>query len=247
VLPLGQADGEAPPAALRGKRVAVVQSNYIPWKGYFDLIAGVDVFVLYDDAQYTRRDWRNRNRIKTAQGVQWLTVPVQVTGKYHQLIREVVVSDPGWAAAHWRTLIHHYGKAAGFTEVAPALEGLYRDVAATQRLSEINYHFLTGINKLLGIATPLKWSSELELTGDRTQRLLGMCRQLGAVTYVSGPTARGYLEERLFQDAGIGVEWADYSAYPEYRQLHPPFDHHVSIVDLLLNEGTAARRFLKHA
>lgn len=228
-------------------RVAIVQSNYIPWKGYFDLIAGVDTFVLYDDAQYTKRDWRNRNRIKTAQGVQWLTLPVQVTGKYLQLIREVLVSDPAWAETHWRTLTHHYGKAAGFAEVAPAIEGLYREAAASQRLSEINHLFLTGINKLLGITTPFRWSNELELTGDRSDRLLGMCRQLGADTYVSGPSARDYLDERLFQDAGIAVEWADYSGYPEYRQLHPPFDHHVSIVDLLLNEGIKARQFLKHA
>ena len=228
-------------------RVAIVQSNYIPWKGYFDLMAGVDMFVLYDDAQYTKRDWRNRNRIKTAQGVQWLTLPVQVTGKYLQLIREVVVSDPGWAATHWRTLMHHYGKAAGFAQIAPALEGLYREAAASQRLSEINHLFLAGINKLLGITTPLRWSSELELTGDRSGRLLGMCRQLGADTYVSGPSARDYLDERLFQEAGITVEWADYSGYPEYRQLYPPFDHYVSIIDLLLNEGTEARQFLKHA
>ncbi len=228
-------------------RAAIVQSNYIPWKGYFDLIAGVDVFVLYDDAQYTRRDWRNRNRIKTAQGAQWLTVPVQVTGKYLQPVREVVISDPGWAETHWRTLVHHYSKAAGFAQLAPALEALYRDVADKPRLSDINHHLLAGIGKLLGIATPLRWSSELELTGDRSERLLNMCRQLGATTYVSGPMARDYLDERLFQDAGIAVEWADYSGYPEYRQLHPPFDHHVSIVDLLLNEGTKARQFLKHA
>ena len=228
-------------------RVAIVQSNYIPWKGYFDLIAGVDVFVLYDDAQYTKRDWRNRNKIKTAQGVQWLTVPVQVTGKYLQPIREVAISDPGWAETHWRTLVHHYSKAAGFSRMAPALEALYREVASITLLSDINLHLLTGMCQLLGIATPIRRSSELELTGDRSERLLGMCRQLGAASYVSGPSARDYLDERLFQDAGIAVEWADYSGYSEYRQLHPPFDHHVSIVDLLLNEGTEARQFLKHA
>ena len=228
-------------------KVAIVQSNYIPWKGYFDLIAGVDVFVLYDDVQYTKRDWRNRNRIKTAQGVQWLTVPVQVTGKYLQLIREVEISEPGWAATHWRTLVHHYGKAASFSQLAPALEALYREVAAIARLSDINHHLLTGICPLLGISTPLKRSSDFETTGDRSERLLGICRQLGAGTYVSGPAARGYLDEHLFNDAGITVEWADYSGYPEYRQLHPPFDHQVSIVDLLLNEGTDARQFLKHA
>lgn len=228
-------------------RVAIVQSNYIPWKGYFDLIASVDVFVLYDDAQYTRRDWRNRNRIKTAQGARWLTVPVQVTGKYLQPVREVVVSDPAWAETHWRTLVTHYSKAAGFAQVAPALDALYRDVTNKPRLSDINHHLLAGICTLLGIATPLRWSSELELSGDRSERLLNMCRQLGASTYVSGPMARDYLDERLFQEAGIAVEWADYSGYHEYRQLHPPFDHHVSIVDLLFNEGSEARQFLKHA
>src|SRR4051812_17670991 len=103
------------------RRVAIVQSNYIPWKGYFDLIAAVDVFVLYDDAQYTRRDWRNRNRIKTPKGPAWLTIPVQVSGRYHQRIRDVVIDEPGWAETHWRTLMHHYGKAAAFGDFAGAL------------------------------------------------------------------------------------------------------------------------------
>ena len=111
-------------------RIEIVQSNYIPSKGYVDLSAGVDVFVLYDDVQYTKRDWRNRNRIKTAHGTKWLTVPVQVTGKYLQPIREVEISDPGWADTHWRTLVHHYRKAASFASVAPAVEALYREIRA---------------------------------------------------------------------------------------------------------------------
>src|SRR6185436_14031302 len=129
----------------------------------------------------------------------------------------------------------------------PAIEALYRDAAGSQRLSDINLRFLAGICQLLGIATPIGWSSEFELTGDRSERLLGICRQLGASTYVSGPAARDYLDQPLFEDARVAVEWADYSGYREYRQLHPPFDHHVSIVDLLLNEGDTARQFLKHA
>ena len=108
--------------ASRGKRVAIVQSNYIPWKGYFDLIAASDEFILLDDVQYTRRDWRNRNKIKTSTGVQWLTIPVEVKGKYHQRVSDVLVSDADWARSHWRTLAHCYGKAPYFRELAPRIE-----------------------------------------------------------------------------------------------------------------------------
>ena len=228
-----------------GRTVAIVQSNYIPWKGYFDLIARVDEFVLYDDVQYTRRDWRNRNRIKTARGPLWLTSPVQVSGRYLQRIRDVVVDEVNWAEKHWRTILHHYAAAPAASDHREALEELYR-TAPCRWLSEINEHFLAGMCRLLEIDACLRQSSELDLTGDRSQRLVSMCRQLGASTYVSGPSARAYLDEPLFQVEGIRVEWADYSGYSEYRQLHPPFDHHVSIVDLLLNEGRDARRFLKH-
>ena len=227
------------------RRVAIVQSNYVPWKGYFDLVAGVDTFVLYDDAQYTKRDWRNRNRIKTPQGLQWLTIPVQVSGRYLQPIREVIVDDSAWASDHWRTIALHYGRTAAFREHRDALELLYR-TAPARWLSEINYHFLSGICGLLGIDTPFIWSSEFTLTGDATDKLLQMCTQLGADTYVSGPTAKDYLQTQRFQAAGIEVEWADYSGYREYRQPYPPFDHYASIVDLLLSEGHAAASFLKN-
>ena len=240
-----------PPTSVQasGLRVAIVQSNYIPWKGYFDLIAASDVFVLYDDAQYTRRDWRNRNKIKTAHGLHWLTIPVKVSGRYLQAIREVAIDDhddPCWAESHWRTIIHEYRKAPGFDDCGEALEAMYRD-ATSPMLSDVNHHFLSGICQLLGITTPLRRSSEFNLTGDRSGRLLSLCRQVGAATYLSGPAARGYLDEAEFQRAGVAVEWADYSGYPEYRQRRPPFDHRVSIVDLVLNEGFGARRFLKYA
>jgi hypothetical protein len=228
------------------RAVAILQSNYIPWKGYFDLIARVDEFVLYDDVQYTKRDWRNRNRIKTAQGSTWLTIPVRVGGRYLQRIRDVEVEDAGWAEKHWRSIVHHYAAAPAASDYRGALEELYR-TAPPRWLTEINEHFLVGICALLQITTRLRRSSELDLTGDRSERLVHMCRQLGASTYVSGPAAGAYLDASLFQAAGIEVAWADYSDYPEYRQLHPPFDHHVSIVDLLMNEGCNARTFLKHA
>jgi hypothetical protein len=227
------------------RRVAISQSNYIPWKGYFDTIASVDTFVLYDDVQYTRRDWRNRNRIKTAQGPAWLTIPVAVTGRYLQRINEVTVADPAWADTHWRTIVHQYSGAAAAADFMDDLAALYRNSPRT-RLSEINEYHLSGICAMLGIRTPLRQSSEFRLAGDRSERLLNICRELGATVYVSAPAARDYLDVELFASAGVAVEWVDYAGYREHRQLHPPFDHHVSIVDLLLNEGRQAPRFMKH-
>ena len=227
------------------RRVAIVQSSYIPWKGYFDLIASVDVFVLFDDVQYTKRDWRSRNCIKTERGLQWLTIPVNVTGRYHQSIADVTVADERWAELHWKTIAHQYSKAAEFDDYGPMLEALYH-TAPAPRLSDINRHFLVGVCQMLGITTELRWSNEFSLAEERSAKLLGICQQLEADTYVSGPAARDYLDEAVFREARINVEWADYSGYPEYRQMHPPFEHRVSIVDLLLNEGTAAREFLKH-
>lgn len=107
------------------KRIAILQSNYIPWKGYFDMIAAVDEFILYDDMQYTRRDWRNRNQIKTPQGVQWLTVPVRVKGKYDQTIRETEIDGIDWAGTHWKIIAQNYRRAPRFEEVAAVFEPLY--------------------------------------------------------------------------------------------------------------------------
>ena len=243
-----------------GKRVAIVQSNYIPWKGYFDLIAAADEFVLYDEVQYTRRDWRNRNRIKTSAGPLWLTIPVAAKGRYLSPIREIEVSDRAWPARHWRTLVGSYGRARGFREAAALLERLYLDCAET-RLSAINARFLAAIRDFLGIATPLRWSWEYpaeetapEPSGDeaardatRSRRLAEICAQAGAAVYLSGPAAKAYLRVEPFAQRGIAVEYFDYSGYPEYEQLHPPFDHQVSIIDLLFNAGGQARRYLLRA
>ncbi|MFF0308453.1 WbqC family protein [Streptosporangium sp. NPDC004379] len=227
------------------KRVAIVQSNYIPWKGYFDLIAGVDEFILLDDVQYTDRDWRNRNRIKTATGPRWLSIPLR-SGPRGRLISEMTVADPGWNAAHWRILAQSYRKAPCFDEFAPVLERLYLECGG-DRLSEVNRHFLEGICSILGIGTELRRSADYRAVGTRTERLVDLCRKAGATQYVTGPAARAYLDEDLFRRAGIGVRWFDYSGYPEYPQLHPPFDHQVSVLDLILNTGPKAAEHLKTA
>ena len=227
-----------------GKRVAIVQSCYIPWKGYFDLINLVDEFVLYDDRQYTRRDWRNRNRIKTPNGSQWLTIPVEVKGRYHQRIDETTVSDPDWPDAHWKTLLHTYAAAPFFDEHRDVVEAWYRE-AGDPRLSAVNRLFLEGLCGLLGIETKLSWSTDYEAEGAKTERLVSLCRAAGATTYLSGPSASDYLDEGLFAEAGIAVEYMDYAGYPEYPQLHPPFDHAVTVLDLVFNTGPDAPRFMK--
>jgi hypothetical protein len=226
------------------KSIAIVQSNYVPWKGYFDLINMVDEFVLFDDMQYTRRDWRNRNAVKSPQGLLWLTIPVESKGKYSQKISDTMIADPSWAQKHWRSIVHNYAHAAGFRHYRDDLEELY-GTATDHSLSRVNFHFLERICRWLGIGTALTWSSAYELDDDRTGRLVGICRQAGADVYLSGPSSKAYMDETLFAREGIEVRYMNYDGYREYSQPHPPFRHDVSIVDLLLSTGADAPRYLK--
>lgn len=225
------------------KTVAIVQSNYIPWIGYFDLINAADEFILFDEVQFTKRDWRNRNKIKTAAGVTWLTIPVESKGRFHQRISETRVSEPGWARDHWATIAHAYARAGGFADWRALFEELYLGCGETS-LSRINERFLRALCGALGIATPIAQSSDYEIAEGRTERLVSLCRQAGATRYLSGPAARGYLDESRFAAAGIAVEWMTYPDYGEYPQLHPPFAPALSVVDVLLNLGTKARLLL---
>jgi hypothetical protein len=229
---------------LTDKTVAIVQSSYIPWKGYFDLIGLADEFIIYDDAQYTRRDWRNRNLIKTADGPKWLTIPVDVKGKYHQRICETRVADSNWASRHWKTIVHNYAAAPYFGQYRDDFERLYLG-REEPMLSAINHRFLAAVCSMLGIETPMKWSMDYGGNGAKTERLVGLCKRAGATAYLTGPRARDYLDETAFREAGIAVKYMDYSGYPEYPQLHPPFEHQVTVVDLILNTGEAAPRYLK--
>jgi hypothetical protein len=225
------------------RRVAIVQSSYIPWKGYFDLMRRVDEFILYDDVQYTRRDWRNRNLIKTQHGLHWLTVPVDVKGKYTQLIKDVRICDAQWADRHFKTIAASYARAPYFNTYRDALEEMYRG-ARSAHLSEINRRLLETLCGLLGISTRLTWSMDYELRGDKVERLISLCRQAGATAYLSGPAARDYIDPATFAAAGITLDYMDYDGYPEYPQLHPPFAHGVSIIDLLVSVGPAALDYM---
>jgi hypothetical protein len=227
------------------KRVAILQSNYIPWKGYFDMIAAVDEFILYDDMQYTRRDWRNRNQIKTPQGVQWLTVPVLAKHRFTQKIRETEIDGTGWAADHWKALIQNYRRAPHFAEIAAWLEPLYLR-REYRRISELNRHFIEAICGYLGIATVISNSWDYDLGEGKTERLVSLCMQAGATEYISGPAAKSYVEEALFAAQSMKLTWFDYAGYPEYPQLWGEFTHGVTILDLLFNCGKDTPRYMKY-
>lgn len=226
------------------KRIAIVQSNYIPWKGYFDLIGSVDEFILYDDVQYTNNDWRNRNLIKTPQGLQWLTVPVKIAGRFQQLIRETEIAGTHWSKAHWKSLQLNYQRTPFFSHYESELQHFYIE-RQFSHLSELNKALTVWIMGQLGMRTTLSSSQDYVLEGDRNQRLINLCLQSGAVEYISGPAARQYLDEHLFAENGIKVSWFDYNNYLPYPQKWGEFEHGVTVLDLLFNTGQSAPRYLK--
>ena len=230
------------------KRIAILQSNYVPWKGYFDIIAAVDEFIIYDDMQYTKRDWRNRNQIKTPAGLQWITIPVY--SKSHQQsaqrIRDTEITDADWAKAHWKTIMQNYRKAPYYEEVAALLGPLYSGELPSN-LSRVNRLFIEAICNYIGIKAKISNSWEYSLADGKTERLVNLCLQVGGTEYISGPAAKDYVDEELFYESGLKLTWHDYSGYPEYPQLWGDFLHNVSILDLLFNCGKNSPSFMKHA
>lgn len=219
------------------KRIAISQSNYLPWKGYFDLMKTVDEFIILDTVQYTKRDWRNRNLIKTPQGVKWISIPVKQKGNYHSNIIDMVVVDLDWTKQHLNILSNYYRKAAYYKEVYSFIENIFEKFSNIESLSEINRILLKEICKVLKIDTQFSYSENFVTSNEPNQRLLDICKAVGATHYLSGPAAKAYLNEELFREANIVVEWMKYGAYPEYPQLHGELIHEVSIVDLLFNVG----------
>ena len=226
------------------KKGIITQSNYIPWKGYFDSIKNVDVFVIYDDMQYTKRDWRNRNLIKSENGLKWLTIPVEVKGKFFQKINETKIAEKNWNISHWDTIKQSYKSAKYFKETSEWLEPLYKNCDFNY-LTEVNLHFIMGINDYLNIKTEIKYSSEFKLAEEKTERLVNICKDLEIKEYYSGPAAKSYMDIALFNKNQINVNYWDYSGYPLYSQLHSEFEHGVSIIDLLMNEGVNSPKFFK--
>jgi hypothetical protein len=223
--------------------VAILQSNYIPWKGYFDIIAAVDEFIIYDDVQYTKQDWRNRNQIKTPQGLKWLTIPVGQD--INRLIRDVHIPNASWQLEHWKSLENNYRRAPHFDEIAVWLEPLYL-VEKLSYLSQSNRLFIEAVCSYLNIKTVISNSWDYNLINGKTERLVDLCAQAGGTEYLSGPAAKDYIEESLFIERGIKLTWFDYSGYPKYSQLWGEFIHDVTILDLLFNCGKDAPRYMKH-
>lgn len=223
-------------------RVAIVQSSYIPWKGYFDLIRAVDTFIFFDDVQFTTRDWRTRNRIKTAQGLQWLSIPV---GNRRDLrICDVRIEEPGWQRKHWSSIYHSYRRAAYFRTYCDVFERLYLE-QTWGSLSELNQELTRLIAKdLLGLGTEFRDSREFTAEGRKQDRLISLLKAMGATHYVSGPSARDYIQPEGFAREGIGLSFHDYPDYPQYPQFHPPFEHAVSILDLLFHMGPDAGHYI---
>lgn len=226
------------------RSVAIIQSNYIPWKGYFNIIKCVDDFVLLDDVQFTRRDWRNRNLIKSRYGLKWLTIPVDVKGNYYVKIKDVCSVGTAWRKDHWSQITEAYRSSPYFQLWSSYFEELYLG-SDEVGLSKINFNFIKLINSILKIETPIHWSMNYDSPMEKTERLIHICECLHASEYVTGPSAKDYLNVEQFHKRGIQVVWADYSNFPPYNQPNSPFEHSVSIIDLLFNEGPNALQFLK--
>lgn len=223
------------------KRVAILQSAYIPWKGYFDIIHDVDEFIFLDDVQYTRQDWRNRNRIKTADGPAWLTIPVGTNLK--RRICDVELPSTSWPRQHWSRIEASYRTAPFFETYRPLFERIYLD-EKWMTLSEWNQHLIRTIAAVLGITARFRDSREFQSRSRRLDRVLDILRDADADVYVSGPAARIYIEPERFARERIELEWKSYDGYPEYAQPYPPFAHDVTILDLLFQVGPDAPRYI---
>jgi hypothetical protein len=222
----------------RPSSAAVLQSNYIPWKGYFDIIHDVDLFVFYDCVQFTPRDWRTRNKIKTAAGLPWLTIPVGADRS--RPIHEVAIPAPDWQKRHWESLKQNYGKCPHYSRYRPWFEHVYLGTTWTS-LSELNQSTIRHIaREFLGITTTFADSREYAAQGHKLERLIDLVRKTGATSYLSGPAARDYIVPESFAEQGVELLWKDYAGYPEYPQRFPPFEHGVTILDLLFNTGPDA-------
>jgi hypothetical protein len=221
--------------------VVILQPSYIPWRGYFDQVRRADLFIFYDDVQFDKHGWRNRNQIKTAQGKQWLTIPVYSRGVTGGIpINQVKIdwSKP-WAENHLKALTFAYKKAPCFASYAPWLDSVYS--RHDDLLADFTIRLTIEIAREIGNAhTRFMRSSDIPgIIGRKTDRLIQILQGVGATHYISGPSAKDYIESEKFEAVGITLEFMEYN-YPEYPQLYPPFDPNVSILDLMFMTGIRA-------
>jgi len=223
----------------------ILQPSYIPWRGYFDQILRADLFVFYDDVQYDKRGWRNRNQIKTPTGKQWLTIPVHSRGAQTERIPinqiRIAWDDP-WNKNHWKAIQLSYTKTPYFRQYAQLLDEFYN--RHDEYLADFTIDLTIALAREMGInETRFLRASSLKVEGTRTDRLIAVLKEVGADRYLSGPSARSYVEEEKFEQVGIELEYMEYK-YPAYPQLYPPYDPNVSILDLLFMTGPEAQNYL---
>lgn len=224
------------------KTLVVLQPGYLPWLGFFDQMRRADVFVYYDDVQYDKHGWRNRNRIKTPSGPLWLTVPVLHHGLGQPLILDAVIDTrSGWARKHVSSIRQYYAKAPYLKRLLPELEELLQ--RPWTHLVDLDVAVVDLMRRWLGIRTPIHRASQLGVSGGQSERLVNLCRHFGAARYLSGSAARDYLDVRAFDAVGTEVIWQEY-AHPAYPQQFPPFVGHLSAIDLLLNCGDESAAIL---
>ena len=224
------------------RSVAVIQSNYIPWKGYFDIIHDVDLFIFHDDLQYTKNDWRNRNRVYAPDGPKWLAIPVGTDEK--RLILDVRFENNKWQKDHYNKICSYYKKAPFFSQYEYFIREVYLE-REWDYLYELNRFIIKRIsNEFLGIETQFEDSRSFITQGTKQDKLLSMLVSAKANTYISGPAAKEYIIEPEFQKAEIHIVWKNYDGYPEYPQMHNQFYHNLSILDLLFNVGDCAANYI---
>jgi hypothetical protein len=221
-------------------RVGIIQSNYLPWRGYFDFIGSVDLFVVHDDLQFTKGDWRNRNLVKTPKGVKWITVPVSYKRTTQRIDETGIDYSQKWAGRHAALIEANYRRTPYYERYKAKYETLLAREYAS--ISELNVALIRWVLGELKIDTPLIMSRDLDISGAKTERLITLLKKIGATTYVSGPAAKAYLDAELFRENGIVLEYKTYD-YPEYPQINGPFAGNVSIVDLLCNCGPESCKY----
>ncbi len=224
----------------RHMKVGMSQSNYLPWRGYFDLIKRSDLFLFYDDVQYTKQDWRNRNKIKTADGLKWITIPVK-RGNDMLKIQDMVPDGQQWRRKHLAMIESNYSRAPYFDQYI----GFFRQFYSMEweTLSELNQYLIRNICRMLGISTTFGSVTDYPAEGTKGERVLNILKKVGCTTYNFGPAGKAYLSDEDFEKNGMSVHWMEYD-YAEYPQLHPPFEGAVSIIDLLFNTGAAAKGYI---
>lgn len=214
--------------------VVILQSNYLPWRGYFDLLRRADHFVIYDTVQYTTNDWRNRNRIVGPKGAQWLTLPIRTKGRFGQSINEAEISDPDWARRHVSAIDNALAQAPYYKPwLRERLHDWFHNISGETRLSKVNKALIGAIAGELGLRTRLHDAADLPQLGDRTGRLVSICAHLGATHYLSGPSAQNYLDEEQFAAHNIAVDWMRYTDYSHYKQVDGGYRSDVSTIDAL--------------